>query len=620
MALGRVQVAAGAVGARPFVQDDGATEAGPAGGLTPAQLASAYEYDPAEGGAGQTVALIDAFDDPNIEADLATFDSHYGLLSCTTADGCFEKLGQTGSATSLPKADKTGWSVEITLDVEAAHAVCEKCKILLVEANNESDANLTTAVHEAVALGATEISNSYGGSEETGEEAAYDYPGIAITASAGDDGYDDWDEVNRKKPPALPERPESPASLPTVVAVGGTSLYLNENGTRSRETVWNHDGPDDEVGLREKSPEGAGGGGCSTLFTAQPWQQNAPGWTATGCETKRLNDDVAAVADPYTGFDIYDSYSCGRSCKENGGGEGWETWGGTSLSSPITAAIYGLAGGAGGVSYPAATLYSHLGTGSFFDVTEGGNGYCDGEPESKCGKPNSTYKERVDCEGTSACDARTGFDGPTGVGTPKGLSGFKNTATTQLTQTSTTLDARVNPDGSSVTECKFEYGTTTGYGSLAECKSLPGSGTSPVAVSANVAGLSPNSEYHFRVVTKSSAGTVDGPDIAFRTLPVAAPAVETKGTTGVSASAATLDASVNPRGGSLSTCTFEYGTTTGYGSSVPCASLPGSGSSPVAVSASIASGLAANTEYHYRISVTNSSGTSKGADATFKTS
>jgi phosphodiesterase/alkaline phosphatase D-like protein len=239
---------------------------------------------------------------------------------------------------------------------------------------------------------------------------------------------------------------------------------------------------------------------------------------------------------------------------------------------------------------------------------------------AKCGHPNTTYGEQVDCEGTTACDAAPGFDGPSGVGTPKGLYGFRPDAFTAVTQTTATLDARVNPDGQNVTECKFEYGTSTGYGHLAECKSLPGSGTSPVAVSAKIAGLSPNTEYHFRIVTKSSAGTVDGPDIAFRTPPVAAPSVETKGTAGVGASSATLYASVNPRGGALSACTFEYGTGTSYGSSVSCAALPGSGSSPVEVSAAIASGLAANTEYHYRISATNSGGTSKGTDATFKTS
>lgn len=620
MALGRVTVAAGSVGAKPFVQDDGATESGPAGGLTPAQLASAYEYDPAEGGATQTVALIDAYEDPAIEEDLATFDSHYGLAACTAANGCFEKVSQTGSTTALPKADKEGWSVEITLDVESAHAVCERCKILLVEANEPTDADLATAVKEAVKLGATEISNSYGGSEETGEEAAYDYPGIVITASAGDDGYFDWDEVNKKRPPKLPERPETPAALPTVVSVGGTSLKLNENGTRSSETVWNHNGPGDEVGLKDKEPEGAGGGGCSTLFTAEPWQQNLPGWAATGCATKRLDNDISAVADPYTGFDIYDSFDCGASCEQNGGGEGWETWGGTSLASPIIAAIYALAGGGGGVSYPAATLYSNLGSTSFFDVTEGGNGYCDADPEPACGDPNSKYKEKVDCEGTTACNAASGFDGPSGVGTPKGLSGFKSNAVTRLTQTSATLNARVNPHGQNVTACEFEYGATTGYGTTMACKSLPGSGSSPVAVSAKISGLEPNSEYHFRITTSSASGRFEGPDVTFKTLGVAAPSVETKPASAVEQSSVRLNASINPRGGALSACEFEYGTSSKYGSSVPCSSLPGSGSTPVAVSASVSAGLAANTEYHVRITATNAVGASQGEDVTFKTS
>jgi hypothetical protein len=253
-----------------------------------------------------------------------------------------------------------------------------------------------------------------------------------------------------------------------------------------------------------------------------------------------------------------------------------------------------------------------------YDVTERGNGYCDGEAYSACGKPNSTYG-RVDCEGTTACDAVTGFDGPSGVGAPKGLGAFKSKATSLVTQTTATLSARVNPNGKTITECKFEYGTSTSYGTKASCKALPGSGSSPVEVSTKVTGLTPNTEYHFRVVTKSTAGTIDGPDVTFKTLKVAAPSVETKAASAVGETSATLNASINPRGGALSVCTFEYGTSTKYGSSASCKTLPGSGSSPVAVSALIAAGLTANTEYHYRISATNASGTAQGADVTFKT-
>jgi hypothetical protein len=107
-------------------------------------------------------------------------------------------------------------------------------------------------------------------------------------------------------------------------------------------------------------------------------------------------------------------------------------------------------------------LYSHLGQPSLYDVTEGGNGYCDGEAVGPCGEPaiNETYGD-IDCEGTTACDAATGYDGPSGVGTPKGLGAFKSKATSLITQTTATLSARVNPDGQTVTECKFEYGTST---------------------------------------------------------------------------------------------------------------------------------------------------------------
>jgi hypothetical protein len=612
-ALVRVPVAAknaAAVGAKPYTLDDGASESGPAGGLTPAQLASAYEYDSTEGGAGQTVAIVDAYDEPKIEADLGKFDENYKLAECTTANGCFKKVSQTGSRTELPSPER-GWGVEISLDVETAHSVCPKCKILLVEANEPSDVDLGEAVDEAVKLGATEVSNSYGGSEGAGEEAAYNHPGVVIAASAGDQGYDDWDVVSEGQ--AAPARPDTPASLPTVVAVGGTSLELATNGTRASESVWNDSGRPTSLG-EFNSPEfkqfSATGGGCSTLFAAPSWQLDTPGWTSTGCGSKRLDNDVSAVADPYTGFDIYDI--------EEGG---WLTIGGTSLSSPLVSSLYALAGGSGGVSYPAATLYSHLGQSSLFDVTEGGNGYCDGEAVGPCDEPaaNETFGD-IDCGGTTACDAATGYDGPAGVGAPKGLGEFKSKATSLVTQTTATLSARVNPDGQTITECKFEYGTSTAYGASVPCKALPGSGLSPVEVSAKLAGLTPNIEYHFRVVTKNAGGTVEGPDVTFKTLKVAAPAVETKAASAVGQTTATLNASVNPRGGALSACKLEYGKTTAYGSSAPCTTLPGSGSSPVAVSALLTTGLIANTEYHFRISATNAAGTSKGADVTFKTS
>jgi hypothetical protein len=183
--------------------------------------------------------------------------------------------------------------------------------------------------------------------------------------------------------------------------------------------VWNGNGPFDE-----EEDEGATGGGCSTMFTAQPWQHDAPGFAATGCGGKRLSADVSADANPRTGFDIYDSYDCGEECEEFKRGENWLTIGGTSLSTPLISSLYALAGGSNGVSYPSLTLYGHLGdSSSLYDVTEGGNGFCDYEGLA-CGA-NEFFGVRIDCEGTTACNAAPGFDGPSGVGTPNGLSLFK---------------------------------------------------------------------------------------------------------------------------------------------------------------------------------------------------
>ena len=201
--------------------------------------------------------------------------------------------------------------------------------------------------------------------------------------------------------------------------------------------------------------------------------------------------------------------------------------------------------------------------------------------------------------------------------TPAGPPTAATGAASSVAQTSATLNATVNPDGVAVSDCHFEYGTSTSYGSSMPCASLPGSGSSPVAVSAAVAGLGANTTYHVRIVAANSAGTGYGADEAFTTLPNP-PAVETGAASPVAQTSATLNAAVNPDGATVSDCHFEYGTSTSYGSSVPCASLPGSGSSPVAVSAAVA-GLSANTTYHVRIVATDAGGTSYGADATFTT-
>jgi subtilase family serine protease len=331
-------------------------------GFGPAQFHGAYSL-PNSAPNSQTIAIVDAYDDPTAKADLNTFDTTFGLPPVPSCGGsvttsCFQKVNQNGTASPLPRKS-AGWALEISLDIQVAHEICQNCKILLVEARTNSFSNLASAVNTAASLGATVISNSYGGSDSS-QMSAYNHLGIAITASSGDGGYG----------------VESPASFNTVVAVGGTTLSLGANDTYGGETVWS-----------------GAGSGCSSLNTARAFQTLASGWSATGCGTKRGVADVAADANPATGAAVYDSTSYQ-------GRVGWFQVGGTSLSAPLIAAVFALAGNAASVTYPASIPYGH--TGSLHDVTIGSNGSCN----------------------TTMCKGAIGYDGPTGVGTPNGTGGF----------------------------------------------------------------------------------------------------------------------------------------------------------------------------------------------------
>jgi subtilase family serine protease len=460
----RELVKKGTPGARAYKMAAGATQAGtigPAGGLTPGDLATAYGL-PTTGGHGQTVAIVDAYNDPNINADLQTFDSHYGLAACSTSNGCLRVVNQNGSATP-PANDTAGWSVEESLDVEAVHSVCQGCKIILVEANSDFDTNLGLAENRAVTLGATEVTNSFGGPEggsTTTFQNDFNHPGVVITASAGDDGYYDYDLLDKV------DQAQIPAAYNTVVSVGGTSLYLGQTATRQSETVWNDNGVRDYNQQLAGVALGASGGGCSTLFSAQRWQSSLSTWGSTGCGSKRLDSDVSAVADYLTGFDVYDSYSC-SGCSP---APGWFTIGGTSLSSPIIAASYALAGGARGVPYPALTLYGHQG--KAYDVTTGGNGWCDGAGAANCPNPNSQGFGIVDCAytaggavavGDRACDALAGYDGPTGVGSPNGLTMFTRTGPSATITGPATVTHGTSQTWHATTTDPFPGGAVTSY-------------------------------------------------------------------------------------------------------------------------------------------------------------
>lgn len=353
-------------------------------GLSPANLHSAYNL-PSTGGSGLTVAVVDAYNDPNAESDLATYRSQYGLSACTKASGCFKQVSQTGSTTSLPTND-TGWAGEEALDLDMVSAVCPNCSIILVEASSATDSDLGTAENEAVALGAKFVSNSWGGDEassQTTEDTSYfKHPGVAITVSAGDSAYG----------------AEYPATSQYVTAVGGTALSTSSNSRGWTESVW-----------KTSSTEGTGSG-CSAYDAKPTWQ------TDTGC-TKRMESDVSAVADPATGVAVYDTY----------GGSGWAVYGGTSASAPIIAGVYALAGTPGSSDYPAKYPYSH--TSNLYDVTSGNNGSC-----------STSY----------FCTAATGYDGPTGWGTPNGTTAFASGTTTGNTVTVTNPGSRSTTTGSAV--------------------------------------------------------------------------------------------------------------------------------------------------------------------------
>ncbi|MFC1438599.1 peptidase S8 [Streptacidiphilus sp. N1-10] len=325
-------------------------------GFGPADLQAAYKL-PATGGANQTVAIVDAGDDASAEADLAVYRSSYGLPACTTANGCFRKVNQSGTASPLP-ADQ-GWGIEIALDVDMVSAACPQCHILLVESDDAYSRNLAASVDTAVRLGATEVSNSYGATEGNGIQAFagdYAHPGVAIFASSGDSGYG---------------IPIIPAAYSSVIAVGGTSLTRDSSARGWSETAWS-----------------GAGSGCSAWIDKPTWQTDpdCPG---------RMIADVSADADPSSGPAVYDS-------DPYDGAPGWVVTGGTSVASPFVAGVVGLAGNP--AKFPnASAFYAPSAAAGLNDVVGGRNG---------------------SCEGDYLCTGVAGYDGPTGMGSPNGLSAF----------------------------------------------------------------------------------------------------------------------------------------------------------------------------------------------------
>ncbi|MBI3572373.1 S53 family peptidase [Candidatus Kaiserbacteria bacterium] len=336
-------------------------------GFSPSQILGAYGLSGTVSGL-PIIGIVDAYDDPTIVSDLATYNASSSipaLPTCTTSTiassptACFLKVNQLGATTSPPTVD-AGWALETSLDVEIAHGLCQNCKVLLVEASSASYSDLLTAVDKAVALGAKIVSNSWASGEFRGEttyDTHFSHPGIAFLFASGDSGYGT----------------AYPAASRYVTSVGGTSLFLNGNGSYNQELAWS-----------------GTGSGCSSFEGKPSWQHDAK------CARRTLND-VAAVADPNTGAAIYDSTPFGSA-------SGWFEIGGTSLATPVLAAVYALASPLPtGTQENSLPYFANLST-TLHDIMSGANG--------RCG--SASY----------LCTAVTGYDGPTGLGTPKGTGAF----------------------------------------------------------------------------------------------------------------------------------------------------------------------------------------------------
>lgn len=441
-----------APGASPALEGSGEL-----GGYSPADLQSAYKVS-STGGSGRTVAIVDAYDDPNAEADLKTYRSHYGLSECTSANGCFNKVNQKGEKGSYPAANYE-WAAEISLDLDMASAMCAECHILLVEAKTNDTEDLGTAENEAATLGVVAISNSWGASESS-EETTYDHffehSGIAITVAAGDEGYG----------------VDYPAAAKSVISVGGTILGREEGGTRGwYEIAW----------------EGSGGG-CSAYESKPSWQTD---WGCAG----RTDNDTAAVASPKTPVSVYDSY---------GGAEGWLDLGGTSVAAPLVAGIEAHAGSTVR-SEGAKAFYKH----KLFDIAEGANGEC--YDRYLC-----TTKEGYDGptgwgSPDGLLETSAGFQAITGPAID--LSGVNHA----LTKVDAVLTGYIYPEEHEISYY-FEYGKTTSYGTTVPVSGAKiAAGGVWQAVKTSVEGLEKQTLYHYRLVAVRGGETLDGKDQTFTT-------------------------------------------------------------------------------------------------------
>jgi subtilase family serine protease len=359
-----------------FTQIVPGSDAIPTGvGFGPAQIQAAYHLNPSLG-AGQTVFIIDATAYKTAASDLATYRKAAGLPACTLASKCLQILNQDGKPKPLPTTPDLGWDGEQSLDLDAVSAACPKCKIVLIQTDTSS--TLTNGVIAAITLKAKIVSMSFGSPEGGSANPGLPTAGVVFVASAGDNGGG----------PNAGGGPSMPCAYAAVVCVGGTAL--TGSGTSWHEVVWN-DEKIDKCGTGFTQPCGATGSACSTIVPRPAWQ------TGIGC-SKRAAADVSAVASPLTPLAVYNSAVC----------HGWCPIGGTSLSAPLIAGVFGLAGNASTRHAAMEIWKSHA---SLNDVTSGTNVY-----NPVTGPCSSSV--------AATCIAGRGYDGPTGWGTPKGSTNF----------------------------------------------------------------------------------------------------------------------------------------------------------------------------------------------------
>jgi hypothetical protein len=562
---------------------------GPGGGFTPEELREAYGV-PERGGKGVTVAIVDDIGDPEAEYDLGQYREEFGLPPCTKADGCFRQVNEEGRAVR-PRFGS--WYSEIELDMDMVSAGCPECNILLLE--GEGREGRMEAIRTAVEMGAAVVTNSWNFGFDAGNPAnsaaclhefcvtasearqadeELNFPGVPILFSGGDYGY----------------AVRFPASSPNVISVGGTALSRDAEGARGwHEETWFNS----SYGVDKKGR--GGGGGCAE-------NEEKPAWETDPACPGRVDNDVAAVADPATPVAVYSAYS------------GWLLVGGTSASTPFVAGVEALSS-PGSRAAGAAAFWSPKAVDSLFDVTEGQIGEC-----------------TPPAEDAYWCTAEVGFDAPTGWGTPNGpleLPSPPLVTTEPVGSTGTrtaVLSARVDDEGvAGGAGCSFQVTTAadTSFATpVAEVPCEPNqveASDGEVVVTATVTGLSPHASYIFRAVaTNADGGPVDGGARSFTT-PPEPPRASLEPALNITRHEAELRATVDNEGAPDGTsCAFEVTTDDDVKFLSPFETLPcepgtisGEGAAEVGA---MLTGLEQNSIYYYRVVVNSSGGTPPPSD------